>query len=352
MTVVALIYGGQSPEHEVSIVSARNVRENLLASGYEVVPVGIDRQGMWHVGNDSFDILSGAKQPANVASPLQALGTLKVDVVFPLVHGINGEDGMLAAFCQMSNLPFVGGDLLNGSLCWDKLAARAILQANGVPQLPFIGLYRADFDEDEAVVSVEKAFDYPVFVKPSRTGSSIGISRATDSAALRAAFKLAFEFDYRVIVEPGLDGVLEVEIAGLGALEPKLSIPARIIPPDDGFYDFEQKYLTDTTRFEIPAKLPENQLEEMHRIARASWKLLNCYGMARIDFLVTQTDVYLNEINTYPGFTSISMYPQLMERVGIPPRKLMQELVQLAMDRKAHAPTRTDFSSDKDWWKA
>ncbi len=351
MTRVALVFGGKSPEHEVSIVSARNVYALLQEAGFEAIAIGIDRQGVWHVGEQSFGILTGkVAVEAASANPLAQLAELQADVLFPLVHGFNGEDGMLAAVCKAAGLPYVGGDQLNMSLCWDKLTTRMVLAANEIPQLPYLGFYRADFQLSAALDQIEARFAYPIFVKPSRTGSSIGISRAVDRTSLAAALEEAFQFDYRVIVEPGLDGALEVEISGLGGALPQLSIPARIIP-ENTFYDFEEKYINNATRFEVPAVLAPWQLARMREIAAKAWQVLNCYGLARIDFLITAEEVYLNEVNTYPGFTSISMYPRLMREIGVDGASLMRTLVQLALDRDKLLPVRSDFSSNANWWK-
>ncbi len=351
MTRVALVFGGKSPEHEVSIVSARNVYALLQEAGFEAIPIGIDRVGVWHVGPQSFAILAGEEAcDKTSANPLAQLAELRADVLFPLVHGFNGEDGLLAAVCSAAGLPYVGGDQLNMSLCWDKLTTRMVLAASEIPQLPYLGFYRAEFQMEAALDQIEARFAYPIFVKPSRTGSSIGISRALDRRGLAAALELAFEFDYRVIVEPGLVDALEVEISGLGGAMPQLSIPARIIP-ENAFYDFEEKYINNATRFEIPAVLTPWQLARMREIASKAWQVLNCYGMARIDFLITADEVYLNEVNTYPGFTNISMYPRLLREMGVDGVSLMRTLVQLAFDRDRLLPVRSDFSSNVNWWK-
>lgn len=352
MTSVALIFGGKSPEHEVSIVSARYVYSQLAAAGFQPLAVGIGRDGVWHVGEDAFAKLTSSNPAESVPNqgPLIQLAELQADVVFPLVHGFNGEDGSLPGFCQIVGLPYVGGDLLNASLCWDKLATRTVLLANQVAQLPYRAFYKHDYQIQRAVNQVETAFDYPVFVKPARTGSSIGISRARNTAELEAALKRAFSFDYRVLVEPALEGAVELEIAALGGLEPKLSPPAQIIT-ENAFYDFEEKYIKNSARFEVPAQIDRHHLETMCETARRAWRLLNCYGMARIDFLINQDEVYLNEINTCPGFTSISMYPRLMAEAGIKGPELMRSLVELALNRDRDLTLCQSFSSDKDWWK-
>ncbi len=346
MTRVALIFGGRSPEHEVSIVSARNVYEQLRLADYTVVPVGIDRKGAWHVGPDAFDELCNAL-PVN--GPQKTLADLDVDVVFPMIHGVGGEDGCIQGFCELLGLPYVGGDALNNSLCWDKLATRAILLQNGIPQPDYLPLYRNNFSAEATLKKVAERFDYPVFVKPARTGSSIGISRVIREEDLLAAIENAFRYDYRILLEPGLVA-REVEIAGLGGQAPQLSIAAEIIP-ENAFYDFEEKYLKNSTTFAIPAKLDRDTLAQMHRIAREAWLVLNCYGMGRIDFLITDDHVYLNEINTCPGFTPISMYPRLLRESGVSGPELMPRLVNLALERNKILPVTSSFVTGDDWYK-
>jgi len=349
MRVVALIFGGQSPEHEVSIVSARFVASQLERAGYRVLPIGIDREGGWHTGATAFAHLCDGGSPGEPKTTALARLVEEAEVVFPMVHGVTGEDGCIQGFCQLVGLPYVGGDSLNQSLCWDKLATRTSLLQGGLPQLPYLAYFKHDFDAGAAVKEICGRFDFPVFIKPSRTGSSVGISRAVDRDSLERGLALAFQFDVRVIVEPGLTA-LEVEIAGLGAFDPFLSQAARIIPEND-FYDFEEKYLKDTTRFEIPAPLSADQLVRLREIARQAWRLLNCFGMARIDFLVTPEQVYLNEINTLPGFTSISMYPRLLRESGVESPELMERLVELAIARDALTGCTTRFESRLDWYK-
>ncbi|MDJ0835601.1 MAG: D-alanine--D-alanine ligase family protein [Acidobacteriota bacterium] len=347
MTRVALIFGGQSPEHEVSIVSARYVYSQLREAGYSVLPVGIDRSGGWHFGGHAFETL--CQNPVPKGEGLTSLAAMDVDVVFPIIHGLTGEDGSIQGYCNLLGLPWVGSDVLSASLCWDKLAARAVLLEHGIPQPPYLALYRENYDPDVTATQVAEQLGFPVFVKPARAGSSIGISKVNQPENLAAALENAFRFDYRVLVEPGLEA-REIEIAGLGAQDPQLSIPARIIPENE-FYDFEEKYLNGRTTFEVPARIEPHVLERMHDIARRAWLALNCYGMARIDFLVTDDEVFLNEINTHPGFTSISMYPRLMRESGVPTPELMRRLVQLALDRDRLQAVTRDFQSGRDWFK-
>ncbi len=352
MTRVALIFGGRSPEHEVSIVSARHVRKGLLAAGFEVELVGVDRHGGWRMGDDAFEALcesAAAQNGPAAAAQLAGLVERGVDVVFPIIHGVSGEDGAIQGLCEFLGLAYVGGDPLNQSLAWDKIATRTILAANGLPQPAFLAFFRDAFHLDDAVARVESVLSYPVFVKPSRTGSSIGVARVKDRRGLEAAFDDAFAYDSRVIVEQGLDA-RELEMAGLGAAEPLFSMPAEIIPEGE-FYDFEEKYLKDAAQFEIPAQLPAARVAEMKALAGRAWSLLNCYGMARVDFLATPDALYLNEINTLPGFTPISMYPLLLDREGVPLAELTRRLVDLALKRRENVPRKVQFWSQQDWWR-
>ena len=353
MTRVALIFGGQSPEYEVSIVSARNVFKQLQAAGFHAIPVGIDPGGNWHCGPDAFDILVTAAKQEFVGRPdmrgFREMLDQGVDVVFPMVHGVTGEDGYIQGLCRLSGLPFVGGDVLNLSLCWDKIATRTIARAHGIPQPEFIGIDRSDWDGAVLVPQIEALMHYPVFVKPSRAGSSIGISKVKRREDLRPCIEEALGYDYRVIVEQGLDA-REIEIAGLGASRPKLSVPAQIIPGGE-FYNFDEKYIKDQTQFIIPAPFSDAQLAELETIARKAWTALSCFGMARIDFLVTEDTVYLNEINTVPGFTPISMYPALLEKSGVSQPELMRQLVELALKRDSLLSVTHRFDSHQDWFR-
>jgi D-alanine-D-alanine ligase len=353
MSRVLLIYGGRSPEHEVSIVSARDVFRQLTEAGFETVPVGVARDGSWHVGADSFDKLPEIVATADINEPLlpQQLSALiqTEDVVFPMIHGVTGEDGCLQGFCEWFNIPFVGCGTLSMNLTWDKLATRwALLQA-GLPQPAYLPLYKDQFEEAASILQIERTLKYPLFVKPSRTGSSIGVSKVRDKKQLLQAIELAFTFDYRVIVEEGIEG-REIEVAALGAVEPVLSEPGELIPEND-FYDFEEKYLKNSTTFKVPASLTEAEHETMRYYARKAWSALDCYGMARIDFMVASDGLYLNELNTIPGFTSISMYPRLLAHSGINSSSLMKRLIELAQQRSQHRMRSTAFQSGKDWYR-
>ncbi len=353
---VALIFGGVSPEHEVSIVSARSVHRNLLDASFQVEGFGIDQQGGWHSGKNVFDELVALvgkdykldqkKRVATLASLLNG----DFDVVFPLIHGVTGEDGGIQGFCELLGLPFVGGDSLCQSLCYDKLATRQILSHHGLPQPVFLPFFVEQFVGGRywVIDQIEETFTYPVFVKPSRTGSSIGVSKVASRSQLEAALSTAFEYDDRIIVEENIVG-REIEVALLGAVNPIISAPGEIIPEND-FYDFEEKYVKNTTSFEIPAMLSSEQIGQISDYAKRTWRIMNCYGLARVDFLVGNDQIFLNEVNTVPGFTDISMYPRLLRESGVNSNEMMQQLVELALNRERNQ-RRRDFRSNSNWFE-
>lgn len=354
MTRVLLVFGGRSPEHEVSIVSARDVARLLRQAGFEVLPIGVGWDATWHTGDSAFEVLAhtdlSAQTQAHVGIP-RDLGTLiqPGDVVFPMIHGVTGEDGSLQGFCEWFDVPFVGCGTLAMNLTWDKLATRwALLQA-GLPQPAYLPIYKSQYAEAANIIQIERTLKYPLFVKPSRTGSSVGISKVYDKKQLTEAIEKAFVYDYRVIVEEGIEA-REIEIAALGASEPVLSEPGELVPEND-FYDFEEKYTKGTTKFHIPAQLSEAIRETLGYYARKAWAALDCYGMARIDFLVAKDGIYLNELNTIPGFTSISMYPRLLSQSGINSTALMKRLIELALERRQHQNRSFAFHSGKDWYR-
>ncbi|MCB1044477.1 MAG: D-alanine--D-alanine ligase [Acidobacteria bacterium] len=356
MTVhVALIFGGESPEHEVSIVSARFVAAQLREAGYDVTPVGIDVLGGWHKGEDSFVSLAErvdqdfAVDLSQRAACLTDLVNGAFDVVFPLVHGVTGEDGSIQGMCELFGIPYVGGDPLCQALCYDKLSTRMILKHLGLPQPDYVPVYRDTFVGGRYWVldQVEASLHYPVFVKPSRTGSSIGITKAHSRNELMTALETAFQYDRRVIVEQTISG-REIEVALLGDFTPLISAPGEIIPENE-FYDYDEKYVKNTTLFEVPASMSVEQLQQLAEYATTAWRATNCYGMARVDFMVSESGVYLNEINTVPGFTEISMYPRLLREGGLTPPELMSRLVELAIDRGKHIRR---YSSRSDWYKS
>jgi D-alanine-D-alanine ligase len=357
MTRIGLLFGGESPEFEVSLVSARNVAALLKEAGFEVFPIGVAPNGKICSGSEAFhqvDVIDRLFRPSRLHwSRRLELEQWPIDVLFPMIHGMTGEDGGIQGLCEFIGLPYIGGDVLNQALCMDKLATRGILKANGLPQPRWVGAYRIRGEEDLNAYAVEivDTLNFPIFVKPSRTGSSIGISRVADPKDLLFALKEAFAYDYRLIAEEAVPKAQEIECAALGDQQPLISPFGRIVP-QRAFYDFEEKYLGGATQFELPAHLNPSLEAQARDFALRAWDLLGCFGMARIDFLCTDTTAYLNEINTIPGFTSISMYPKLLELAGVAQVDIVKTLVQLAMSRKQTDQRKTQFQSKSDWYKS
>jgi D-alanine-D-alanine ligase len=346
---LVVLFGGQSAEHEVSCVTAFHVLRAADPSRYELDPVGITRDGEW-VRADAARIAlaSGAEALAALSATgsLEATGTvveplptvrpaLHEDlpvVVLPLLHGTNGEDGTVQGMLELAGVPFVGSGVLGSALCMDKLKAKEVLAANGFPQTPWLGLHDTELDEAHARVA-EAGLRYPLFVKPANLGSSVGVSRVADPDGLAAALALAASYDEWLVVEQGVTG-RELEVAVLGNEAPRASVPGEIVATHD-FYDYEDKYLDGTAEQRIPAELPDDVTDEIRRLAVEAFTALRCSGMARVDFFYDAEGegLLLNEINTIPGFTPISMYPQMWEATGLPYAELVDELVRLALER-------------------
>lgn len=351
---IAVLFGGRSSEHEVSLVSASSVIEHLDKSKYEVIPIGITKQGKWIAGPDSLQLLKSGQapkesntliapepthnlrpaslKPSPSPSPLQGEGT-KIDVVFPVLHGPYGEDGTVQGFLELTGLPYVGAGVLGSSVCMDKVVQKKVLQAEGISQTPFVWFWASEWSAREERITGELGLAYPLFVKPANLGSSVGISKVTNKTKLAAAVEEASRYDRKIIIEQGILDAREIEIAVLGNQEPRASVPGEIIPSNE-FYDYDAKYVDGKSRAVIPAKLSEEKTAELKEIALAAFRALNCEGMARVDFLLAQDGaVCLNEVNTIPGFTSISMYPKLWEASGLTYTELLDELIALARAR-------------------
>lgn len=351
---LVVLFGGQSAEHDVSCVSAWHVLRAANRDRYQLEAIGIDRQGIWRQADDpttapeagggTHDHLSAVGSPINpmVALAPQA-GQPALTVVLPVLHGPGGEDGTVQGLLEMANVPFVGAGVLGSALCMDKLKAKDVLAAHGMPQVPWIGLREGDCAE---VVALAQAagLQYPLFVKPANLGSSVGVSRATDEAALEIATALAVRYDEWIVVEESAHG-REIEVAVLGNTEPQASVPGEIIPAGD-FYDYNDKYLNGAADLIIPADLPPTTSEEIRRLAVAAFTILRVDGMARVDFFYEPDGrgLLINEVNTIPGFTPISMYPKLWAATGVPYDALIDELVRLALDRHAR---RSRFSTTR-----
>jgi D-alanine-D-alanine ligase len=312
---VAVLQGGRSGEHEVSLRSAQSIMQAMDPSRYEVVPFTIDKQGKW------------SPRPI-LPEPGANAG---IDVVFPALHGTFGEDGTVQGLLELADLPYVGAGVLSSSLSMDKELMKRVCRERGLPVVEYATLSRANLDAAE----VCKQFGFPMFVKPANLGSSVGISKAHNCAELDAALQLAAQFDRKIIVERAVVGQ-ELECAVLGNDDPVASQPCEILPSRE-FYDYEDKYLLDRAKFELPARISPDETEALRRLAVECYRAVECSGMARVDFLLETSSgmLYINEINTIPGFTSISMYPKMWEYSGIPMPKLIDKLIELALERHA-----------------
>ena len=312
-TRVAVVYGGRSGEHEISLRSAESVIAAMNPQRYEVVHYKIGLDGKWSPG----PIL-----PEPGAHP-------DIDVVFPVLHGTFGEDGTMQGLFELADLPYVGANVLASSLSMDKDAMKRICRDHGLPVVEFKVVSR----EDVETGAVTCEFSFPMFVKPANLGSSVGISKAHDCVELKAALKVAAQYDRKILVERGIEG-REFECAVLGNEDPAASVPCEIHPSRE-FYDYEDKYLLNQARIDLPADLSADETAEMRRLAVECYKAVGCEGMARVDFLREQSTgkLYINEINTIPGVTSISMFPKMWQYTGIPYADLIDRLIELALER-------------------
>ena len=348
---VCVLFGGMSPEHEVSLRSAESVLNNMDKEQYNIFPVGITKEGDWilYTGSDYSLLPTGQWQeyPGNrraAISPVRGQGLLsfegdcvvreRIDVVFPVLHGANGEDGAMQGLLQMAGIPYVGPHVSASAVSMDKTLTKLVADNAGVPQARWQLVRNSDLDSrmDAILDQLEGKFDYPMFVKPAGTGSSVGVSKATNREDLRSALMDAGTYDEKILVEEFIHG-REVEVAVMGNASPVASVCGEI---DSGaeFYDYESKYITDTSTAYIPARIPAEAAEQVRETAVKIYSAIGCQGLSRVDFFVTYEDnrVVFNEINTLPGFTSISMYPKLFMASGIPYSQLLDELLHLAME--------------------
>ncbi|KNC95360.1 D-alanine--D-alanine ligase [Trabulsiella odontotermitis] len=348
---VGIVFGGKSAEHEVSLQSAKNIVEAIDKTKFDVTLLGIDKQGQWHI-NDASNYLLNAQDPAHIALrpsdvtlaqiPGKAAQQLidadngqplpAIDVIFPIVHGTQGEDGSLQGMLRMANLPYVGSDVLGSAACMDKDVTKRLLRDAGLAIAPFITLTRAN-RERIRFADVEAQLGLPLFVKPANQGSSVGVSKVTSEAQYHQAVALAFEFDHKVVVEQGIKG-REIECAVLGNDFPQASTCGEIVLNSE-FYAYDTKYIDDNgAKVVIPAAIAPDVNDKIRDIAVKAYQTLGCSGMARVDvFLTADNDVIINEINTLPGFTNISMYPKLWQASGLDYTSLITRLIELALER-------------------
>jgi D-alanine-D-alanine ligase len=353
---VLLVFGGRSAEHEVSVVSAASVAAALDPSRYEVVAVGIDKEGRWHllagppglpagpsaelpsVAGDAGSEVALAREPGSRELVGRGGERRAFDVVFPVLHGPFGEDGTIQGLLEMAGIPYVGAGVLGSALGMDKAMQKVLLRSAGLSVAPHVVVTEREWHEDpEGVESRVASLGYPVFAKPAALGSSVGITKVHEPEHLARAMEESFRYGRKVLVERSMEGAREIELSVLGNDDPVASVAGEIIPKGHEFYDYEAKYIDESgAQLVIPADIPPETLEEAQRIAVAAFRAIDCAGMARVDlFLMPTGELLVNEINTIPGFTQISMYPKLWEASGLRYAELVDRLVELALERHA-----------------
>ena len=358
---LGLVFGGRSLEHEISILSARSILGALNRDRYEILLLAVDREGRWQVLNESeipegppfsgqpviLPPHSGQNQQGELIprmashsgsdSTQRPTEALALDVIFPIVHGAGGEDGALQGLLELSEIAYVGSGVLSSAMQMDKDIAKKLLALAGLPVLPWLEFRRHELigpGLDAACQKIQRELEYPLFIKPANSGSSVGINRALDQATLMEALHEAMEFDDKLIVEQGIEA-REIEIAVLGNEEPQASVPGEIVPGHD-FYDYEAKYLDDSTRLLVPAPVDDEAVRTLQEMSIRAFRALEAEGLARVDFLMDKNTgaLYINELNSLPGFTDGSMYPQLWKATGLTYPDLLDRLVDLALERR------------------
>ena len=362
---VGVIYGGRSGEHEISLASAAAVFQNLDPERYEAIPIRIEKDGRWALARrppalvsagdviraNKSELTDQAREAHLVAHPGgdtlmtidrrddgAAVAGLALDVVFPVLHGPYGEDGTVQGLLELANVPYVGAGVLASSVGMDKAAMKLVFAARKLPICDYDVVLKRDWQRDARAVMnrIVKQLGFPVFVKPANLGSSVGISKAKHASELRDAIEFAAQFDRKIVVEAAVPSAREIECAVLGNDEPEASVPGEILPSRE-FYDYEAKYLDEASKTVIPAELTRNMTDEVRNLAVAAFKAIDCAGMARVDFLLAGDSgiLYLNELNTIPGFTTISMYSKMWEASGVTYAQLLDRLIALAIERHA-----------------
>jgi D-alanine-D-alanine ligase len=350
---LGIIYGGRSGEHEVSLMSARSVLSVIDREKFDVIEIGISREGQWYVGqnlwssikSENYAELSEAifipapqKQGIYLKKPAGLELYSELDVLFPVMHGTYSEDGTLQGLFELADIAYVGAGVLGSAVCMDKGLFKHVMISNHIPTLPYHVFNRKELLDNitSCITKSEALSSYPIFTKPANLGSSVGISKCTNRSDLMEGLLQAASYDRRVVVEKGINNPREIEISVLGNETPKASIPGEVVPKDI-FYTYDEKYINDTAELIIPAKLSEEQIAQIQYLAEKAYQVTDCAGMARVDFLIDRdtNELFLNEINTIPGFTKISMYPKLWEASGLSYPELIEKLILLAVDRKS-----------------
>ncbi|MFG3613751.1 D-alanine--D-alanine ligase [Rummeliibacillus stabekisii] len=341
---LGLLYGGKSAEHDVSLSTAKAVIQALNFDQYDVFPIYITREGEWRKGaqltmpventDDLVFKMDGNEEKPNDISSFLVSDEKPFDVIFPLLHGTNGEDGTVQGLLEVLNLPYVGNGVLASAAGMDKVVMKQLFEVAGLQQVPYVYFIRKEWQkkQEELLKEMEDKLSWPMFVKPANLGSSVGISKATNHEELIKAVDLALKYDRKIVVETGITA-REVEMAVLGNDEPKVSVPGEIKPVTD-FYDYDSKYNDNQTDLLIPAPVSDSVIANMSDMAKRAFKIIDCSGLVRADFFVTAEDeIYINEINTMPGFTPVSMYPILWQNTNLSYSDLIEELISLAIER-------------------
>ncbi|WP_376788869.1 D-alanine--D-alanine ligase family protein [Thermoflexus sp.] len=357
---VGVLFGGKSGEHEVSLLSAQSVIRALDKTKYEVIPIGITKEGRWLTRGDPMKALTGGAvtmadllgtpsivEPESIISPpvprrrelipgVQAEGIPEVDVIFPVLHGPFGEDGTIQGLLELAGIPYVGAGVLASAVGMDKAVMKDVFRAHGLPVAWYIVIFRREWERDpEGVMDrIEQELGFPCFVKPANLGSSVGVSKVKRREELPAALAEAARYGRKMLVERAIPAAREIEVSVLGNEDPIASVPGEVIPAGE-FYDYAAKYLDDRTQLVIPAPLDEALAERIRSLALKAFRAIDAWGMARVDFLLSREtgELVVNEINTIPGFTAVSMYPRLWEASGLPYPALLDRLIELALER-------------------
>lgn len=336
---IAIVFGGQSTEHEVSRNSATSILKNINKDRYEIYPIGITKDGRWFQYTGDVDNIKSGQWEKDDKNKLEnaydILFNKKVDVVFPVLHGLYGEDGTIQGMCKLAELPCVGPGVLSSALCMDKIYTKYVLENFKIKQAKYVVANKFKYEKNkENIINAVEDLQYDVFIKPANSGSSVGITKAHNKEELLEGLEKAFIYDKNVLIEEAINP-REIEVAVLGNENPKAAVPGEIIPAKE-FYDYEAKYKNAKSELLIPAKVDDIKQEEIRKLAIKIYKLLGCSGLARVDFLMDKdtNEVYFNEVNTLPGFTKISMYPKLWEASGISYSELIDELIKLAINNK------------------
>ena len=369
---IGILYGGRSSEHEVSLASAAAIFANLDTARYDAIPLYIERSGRWTLENhpptteSTTDVIKQTRtkkhshktpqrktlyifpnpgdgtmllfkhSPDSEHGDQVQITALGLDVIFPVLHGPYGEDGTIQGLLELANIPYVGAGVMASAVGMDKTITKVVSQASGLPVTNYTVVRKQQWTDEPSQVleQIVEQFDFPIFVKPAQLGSSVGVSRVTDQEHLDAAIELAGKFDRKILIEAAVQNAREIECAVLGNNEPEASVLGEVIPEGD-FYDYESKYIATNSQLKIPAPLSSTQTQEIRSIALAAFRAIDVAGMARIDFLLDDKTgkIYLNEINTLPGFTTISMYAKLWEATGLDYPTLLDRLVQLGLEK-------------------